>query len=65
VAFSTLVHRKKFIIPIFIWAILVTYSRMALGVHYPSDVAGGMIIGALIGWLVPVLIDKLRPHAPG
>jgi membrane-associated phospholipid phosphatase len=52
-AFSLAFPKKKFIIPLFIWAALVAYSRMALGVHYPSDVIGGMIIGVLIGWLVP------------
>ncbi|TDD95950.1 phosphatase PAP2 family protein [Flavobacterium cellulosilyticum] len=34
------------IAPSFIWASAVGYSRMDLGVHYPSDVAAGAIIGA-------------------
>jgi len=33
------------IIPVFVWAILVGYSRMDLGVHYPSDVLAGASIG--------------------
>lgn len=33
------------IIPIFIWAILVGYSRMDLGVHYPTDVLAGAFVG--------------------
>jgi len=61
VAFSILIPKRKYIIPIFIWASLVAYSRMALGVHYPSDVLSGMIIGALIGWLVPLLIKIKQP----
>jgi undecaprenyl-diphosphatase len=60
VAFSLLVPKRKFVIPLFIWASLVAYSRMALGVHYPSDVIGGMIIGSLIGWLVPGLISRIN-----
>jgi membrane-associated phospholipid phosphatase len=60
VAFSILLPIKKYIIPVFIWATLVAYSRMALGVHYPSDVLGGMVIGSLIGWLVP-LSFKIKP----
>jgi membrane-associated phospholipid phosphatase len=59
VAFSILVPRRKFIIPVFIWASVVAYSRMALGVHYPGDVLGGLIIGSFIGWIVPWLIHKL------
>ena len=34
------------IAPSFVWASLVGYSRMDLGVHYPSDVAAGAIVGA-------------------
>jgi undecaprenyl-diphosphatase len=33
-----------------IWGILIAYSRVYLGVHYPGDVLGGAILGAGIGW---------------
>ena len=58
-ALSLLIPKRKIIIPVFIWASIVAYSRMALGVHYPSDVFSGMVIGALIGWLVPALFTRL------
>jgi undecaprenyl-diphosphatase len=60
VALSISIPKKKIIIPLFLWASLVAYSRMALGVHYPSDVIAGMIIGSLTGWLVPLLIKQLN-----
>jgi membrane-associated phospholipid phosphatase len=34
------------IVPSFSWATAVGYSRMHLGVHYPSDVLAGALIGA-------------------
>lgn len=42
----SLMYPKWYVIaPSFTWACLAGYSRMHLGVHYPSDVATGIIIG--------------------
>lgn len=34
---------------LFLWALLVTYTRLYLGVHYPSDILVGGIVGILSG----------------
>ncbi|HEY8776705.1 MAG TPA: phosphatase PAP2 family protein, partial [Gaiellaceae bacterium] len=39
-------------------ALLLAFARVYVGVHYPSDVAGGLAIGAAIGTLV---VLTLRP----
>lgn len=36
-------------------ALLIAWSRVALGLHYPSDVAAGALIGALTGGLLLAL----------
>jgi membrane-associated phospholipid phosphatase len=44
---AALIFRKWFIvIPSLLWASVVGYSRMCLGVHFPSDVLGGALVGA-------------------
>ena len=55
---SFLFSKKKITIPVYIWAALVAYSRMALGVHYPSDVLAGIIIGTFIGWIIPCIVSR-------
>jgi undecaprenyl-diphosphatase len=35
---------------LFIWAFIMTYTRLYLGVHYPTDILVGGIIGILSGW---------------
>jgi membrane-associated phospholipid phosphatase len=53
VALSMFFPRKRIVLPLIIWASIVAYSRVVLGVHYPTDVLAGIIIGSLIGWLLP------------
>lgn len=40
---------------------LVATSRLALGVHYPSDVLAGAILGLCVGWLITSELAK-RMH---
>ena len=40
-------------------ATAIAYSRVYVGVHYPLDVAGGALIGYVIGTLIWLLFQKL------
>jgi undecaprenyl-diphosphatase len=65
--FLWLVVRKQinWIWVIFIWATVFSYSRIYLGVHYPFDIIGGGVLGALIGIavykLARIIPEKISP----
>jgi undecaprenyl-diphosphatase len=53
---SFLGKKIKFFTPLVVfWFVLVSYSRIYLGVHYPADVIGGILFGSFIGWAVAKL----------
>jgi len=45
--------------PAYLWASSVAYSRMHFGVHYPSDVIAGALIGSGSAWLCYKLNKRL------
>jgi undecaprenyl-diphosphatase len=57
---SLLFKNKYFTICILLWAAVVSYSRIYLGVHYPGDVICGAILGSLIGLAVYVSYLKVE-----
>jgi undecaprenyl-diphosphatase len=44
------IKRRWYSVSIVIWALVIGYSRIYLGVHYPGDVLCGSVLGAFIGW---------------
>jgi len=51
-------HIKKYFIPVLITGILITFSRMYLNVHFPSDIIVGIIIGIFSGYAGEKVADR-------
>jgi membrane-associated phospholipid phosphatase len=39
-----------------VWAPLVGLARAVMGVHYPSDILAGMVLGVIMGVILLVFI---------
>ena len=51
--FLSLLFRKRiFSIAICSWAMVNSWTRLYLGVHYVGDITVGLLWGALVGWMV-------------
>ncbi len=50
--FALLVRKRAMSVTLFVWALTNCYTRLYLGVHYPSDVLVGMVWGTGVGLLV-------------
>jgi len=36
---------------LFVWALVMTYTRIYLGVHFPGDILAGMLVGFIAAWV--------------
>ncbi|MGC8823743.1 MAG: phosphatase PAP2 family protein [Bacteroidales bacterium] len=58
---SLLIRRRRWTFLFFLWAFLVSYSRIYLGVHYPGDIIGGAMVGMGCAYLVFLGMQYLPP----
>ena len=61
---SCVMKSRKFTIFIFAWAIIVSISRLYVGVHYPTDLLCGAAIGSALGYLSLVIVNYLSIEIP-
>jgi len=51
---------KNLIYFMIVWSIIVAYSRIYLGLHYPLDIACGLTFGVLAGYLFYTIFKRLN-----
>jgi undecaprenyl-diphosphatase len=51
-AFITSVFFPFLLIPLIIWASLIGFSRIILGVHFPSDIIVGILLGVAVAYFI-------------
>lgn len=56
----SMVRKRKFTIFAFCFALIVSYSRIYLGVHYFGDVVCGALLGMAIGFAMSLCVKHLR-----
>lgn len=59
-AMAIWLYNKKWGVWFFIAAILMCICRVIAGVHYPSDILGGFILGVIVAYGVYYLVEKVK-----
>ncbi len=62
--FSLAFKHRGWTLGLFLIATLVSYSRIYLGVHYPSDILGGALLGMICGWVMAFTFNQVQARWP-
>ena len=55
---------RKYGIPALALALLISFSRLYVAVHYPTDVFAGIVVGIVAAELAMVIVNALRKRFP-
>ena len=59
VFFSLLVRSRMLTITMITWSLVNCWTRLYLGVHYPLDIATGLLLGSVVGFLVYLFYHRM------
>jgi len=51
-------YTSKWLALIFLWAAMIAYAQVYVGVHFPLDVTSGALLGIFIGYLMSLIFNK-------
>lgn len=55
---STLFRRRIVYCLLALWVLMTCYSRIYLGVHFPGDILGGLVVGIVVGTACTIAYRK-------
>jgi undecaprenyl-diphosphatase len=58
VLISLLFRNKWVTFGMVLWAVIVSYSRVYLGVHFPGDVMGGWLVGLIFSFMIYYILRR-------
>lgn len=56
---ARVIRRRWFSILVTLCALMICYSRIYLGKHFPMDLVWGALVGATLGWAVCIAYRRL------
>lgn len=51
---------RKIGVPVLVFAFVIAFSRLYVGVHFPTDVLCGILIGIFSGWAAWYILKRIR-----
>lgn len=58
--FASLWFRRRWLtVTLVVWALAECYTRLYLGVHYPSDIFCGIVIGSAVAYFIYIFYHRL------
>lgn len=57
---TVVLRRRAIVLTLFVWALLNSYSRIYLGVHYPGDLLAGFVVGSLMGLVIAYIVQVVN-----
>lgn len=57
---SLLIKNRTLSLTLLLWALINSFSRIYLGVHYPGDILCGSIVGSMLGFIVYMLYSLIH-----